>query len=552
MKFLKENKKEILSLVLLLILTLPAVFPLFHPGFFPSDDGEWMVIRLTDFHRSFVSGQIPVRWAARLNYSYGYPVFNFLYPLSLYIGEFFHLLGFNFVDSIKLVFIFSFFLSGIFMYLFVNKLWGNLAGLVSAVLYIYSPYRFLDAYVRGSIGECLAFVFFPLIFLSLFYLKQKEVSFRYLVLGAISLAGLIMSHNIMAMLFLPLVLTYTFLLIIQQRYKFFMIYALFFIFGLGLSCFFWLPALYDKKFIVLDHVAVANYWEHFPSLKQLIIPSWGYGPSVFGVQDQSSYQVGFVHLLVVVFSAYLLIKFWRENYSPKFQILFFLFVFLGAFFLMLSSSFTFWKIFPFLWRTQFPWRLLAITTFTSSILGGGLIKMTENKYKALLSYLIIVLVVILNWRYAKPQFFVNKPESFYTTNEATTTVKDEYMPVWVKEKPTNRPVQKVEIISGRGRIENLIYDSKKISFRVFAEEEVKVQINTIYFPGWYLKIDNQPLAKLEINDPKGVINFMVSPGNHQVLAYFGETEVRVMADLISFGSLIIAGGLLVKDWRRKK
>jgi uncharacterized membrane protein len=551
MKFLKKNKKDILFLILLLIITLPAVFSLFHPGFFPSDDGEWMVIRLTDFHRSFVSGQIPVRWADRLNYGYGYPVFNFLYPLSLYIGEFFHLLGFNFVNSIKLVFIFSFFLSGIFMYFFVSKLWGSLAGLVSAVLYIYSPYRFLDVYVRGSIGECLAFVFPPLIFLSLFRLKQKKLSFRYLALGAIALAGLIMSHNIMAMLFLPLTLAYTFLLIFQGRYKFFMIYTLFFFLGLGLSCFFWLPALYDKKFIILDQVAVANYWEHFPSLSQLLFPSWGYGPSVGGSTDQVSYQVGVVHLLVVIFSAYLLIKFWRANYSTNLQILFFLLVFIGAFFLMLSVSLPIWKISPFLWRTQFPWRLLAMTTFASAFLGGGAVRMIKNKNKIILSCLIIALAIGLNWRYAKPQFFVNRPESFYTTNEATTTVKDEYMPVWVKEKPTSRPAQKVEIISGRGKIENLNYNSRKISFTVFAEEEVKVQINTIYFPGWYLKVDNQPFTKFEINDPKGVINFVVSSGNHQVFTYFGETEIRALADLISLGSLIITGGLLVKGWRRK-
>jgi len=551
MKSLRENKKNILPLILLLIITLPAIFSLFHPGFFPSDDGEWMVIRLTDFHRSFVSGQIPVRWAARLNYSYGYPVFNFLYPLSLYIGEFFHLLGFNFVDSIKLVFIFSFFLSGIFMYLFVNKLWGNLAGLVSAVLYIYSPYRFLDVYVRGSIGESLAFVFFPLIFLSLFHLKQKGLSFRYLPLGAIALAGLIMSHNIMAMLFLPIALVYAFLSIFQGGSKFFALYALFFILGLGLSCFFWLPALYDKKFIILDQVTVANYWEHFPSLKQVIIPSWGYGPSVVGVQDQSSYQIGLIHLLVVVSSVYFLIKFWKRNKYEKVQILFFLLVFIATFFLMLPVSLPIWKISPFLWRTQFPWRLLAITTFASAILGGGLVNMIENKNKVMLSYLIIVLAIILNWRYAKPQFFINRPESFYLTNEATTTVKDEYMPVWVKEKPTSRPAQKIEIISGKGRIENLTYNSKEISFTVVAEEEVRVQINTIYFPGWYLKVDNQPLTRFEINDPKGVMNFVVPAGNHQVLAYFGETEPRALADLISLGSLIITGTLLVKSWRRK-
>ena len=101
-------KKRLGLLLLIILLILPAVWFLLKPGFFPSDDGEWMVIRLTDFYRSFVSGLIPVRWGARLNFSYGYPVFNFLYPLSLYMGEAFYLVGLSAVWSIKLVFILSF------------------------------------------------------------------------------------------------------------------------------------------------------------------------------------------------------------------------------------------------------------------------------------------------------------------------------------------------------------------------------------------------------------------------------------------------------------
>jgi len=543
-------RKKTIILIFLFILILPAAWSLFRPGFFPSDDGEWMVIRLTDFHRSFVSGQIPVRWAARLNHSYGYPVFNFLYPLSLYWGEFFHLIGFSFVWSIKLVFIFSFFLSGFLMYLFGCKLWGKWGGLISAVFYVYAPYRFLDIYVRGSLGEAVAFIFPPLIFLSLFFLSKKT-SFFWLVIGGFSLAALIMSHNIMAMLFMPLILIYAGLLAwTTKKKKMVLIYFFgFFLLGLGLSCFFWLPALYDKKFIVLDQIKVANYWEHFPSLKQLIVPSWGYGPSVVGIHDNPSYQIGLFHLLAVVFSFIFLFK--SQDKEKKLQVLFFALVFLIAFFLMLSVSQSFWRIVPLLWWTQFPWRLLALTTFSSSILAGVSGCLVKSNLRNWPVALLSVLVIAVNFRYARPESFVVRPEEFYTSNEATTTVKDEYMPVWVKEKPKSRPGQKVEVISGKGKIENLNYNSKKISFAVFAEEEIKLQINTIYFPGWYLKVDNQPLAKFEINNPKGVIDFVIPPGSHQVSACFGETEARTVADLISLGSLIIAGGLLTKGWRRK-
>ena len=62
----QKRMKPFLPYILLSLLLLVAVWPLLKTGFFVSDDGEWMVVRLTDFHRSLVSGMFPVRWAAKL------------------------------------------------------------------------------------------------------------------------------------------------------------------------------------------------------------------------------------------------------------------------------------------------------------------------------------------------------------------------------------------------------------------------------------------------------------------------------------------------------
>ena len=43
--------KKLLVIILLVLLTLPAITALIRPGFFPSHDGEWMVIRLSAFHQ---------------------------------------------------------------------------------------------------------------------------------------------------------------------------------------------------------------------------------------------------------------------------------------------------------------------------------------------------------------------------------------------------------------------------------------------------------------------------------------------------------------------
>ena len=95
--------KFLTKLLILLALGL-ILFPLVRPGFFVSDDGDWMIIRLSAFFASFREGQFPVRFLGRLNDSYGYPVANFLYPGFLYIGSFLHAMGLSFIDSVKAIF----------------------------------------------------------------------------------------------------------------------------------------------------------------------------------------------------------------------------------------------------------------------------------------------------------------------------------------------------------------------------------------------------------------------------------------------------------------
>ncbi len=227
-------EKKILKIILVLLLVSPVVLPLLQPGFFVSDDGDWMVIRLSAFHETLKTGQFPVRFLERLNHGYGYPVTNFLYPLPFYLGELIHLFGFGFVDSIKILFAASFFLGAVFMYFY--------AGPIAAVVYTYFPYRLFDVYKRGSLGEAVAFIFLPLIF---YLFDRKKI-----VLAALATAGLITSHNVIALIFLPVIFFYS------RSLKLVLL-------ALLLSAWFWLPALYDLQFTKASTIAVSDFNQYF-------------------------------------------------------------------------------------------------------------------------------------------------------------------------------------------------------------------------------------------------------------------------------------------------
>src|SRR3989338_9658111 len=151
--------------IILLILLIPAVKALFVGGFYGASD-ELHVAWLYEIERSLLSGKIPPRFVPDLSFGFGYPLFNFIFPLPFYIAEIFHALGFSLVDSIKFLFFLTIPLSGIFMYFLLNQFTSKNLSLAGALLYIYTPYRSVDLYVRGAIGEIISFVFLPLILLS--------------------------------------------------------------------------------------------------------------------------------------------------------------------------------------------------------------------------------------------------------------------------------------------------------------------------------------------------------------------------------------------------
>src|SRR3990172_3479022 len=122
--------KKYLPIVILLLLTIPSIWFLLLPGFFESDDGEWMVIRFSAFYQALSDGQFPTRFLGRLNHGFGYPVANFLYPGFMYLAVPLKLLGFGFVSSIKLILVLSMLGGSFFTFKWLTKIFDEKAALI--------------------------------------------------------------------------------------------------------------------------------------------------------------------------------------------------------------------------------------------------------------------------------------------------------------------------------------------------------------------------------------------------------------------------------------
>src|SRR3990170_937879 len=206
-------------IVLIIVLSLLALWPFFKKGYFETHDGDWIIIRFSAFHQTLAASQIPVRFVDRLNNNYGYPVFNFLYPLPFYLAEVPKLLGFNSEESIKFITVVATLGSAIAMYWALSQKFNKEASFAGAIIYLFAPYRFVDLYVRGSFGENVAFLFIPLILGSVLKLISGKKLF--LPLLSFAVAGLVLSHNVMALLFLPILFVIGLILVKSSRFNIF-------------------------------------------------------------------------------------------------------------------------------------------------------------------------------------------------------------------------------------------------------------------------------------------------------------------------------------------
>lgn len=545
------NKKIfswVFIIAFLIAISLPIILPYLHSGYFPTHDGEWAVIRLGDMFRTLRDFQIPPRYSGNLNFGYGYPLFNFTYPFPYYLGIFVHFLGAGFVNSIKILFAGSVFLSAFFMFLASKALWKNTwAGIISAIFYIYFPYRMVDLFVRGSIGESLSFALFPLLFYLLLRLINKASVFS--VLGiSICIGILVMTHNIMTVLFLPLYIIFSLIQIFLKNKRILKSFIISIVLGFGLSAFFWMPALFEKNNILLSQTPIANRNLYFVDFDQLLFSSWGYG--VPTGENSFTYQLGVAHFAIFMITlAYLFLMFIKsKDLIRKFDIksaLVLAIISALYIFLLFKSSRFLWENLPLLSEINYPWINLGVLGFIISLLTGFLSIQNHIKY---FTVFVAVFAIFFVSPYARPEYYINKGDDYYLTNDATTTSSNELMPLWVKQKPVERFVEKVEIIDGIGLVNNLVYNSKKIVFHVDAKDNIKVRINTIYYPGWQIYVDNINTS-ISYSNEHGVMDISVPLGSHIIEAKFEETPLRLTSDIISLSSVFM---LFFIGLKRKK
>jgi uncharacterized membrane protein len=197
-------------LLLALALALVAALPfLTRPGLPRGTDAELHVFRAAELGASLRAGDLYPRWAPDFYYGYGYPIFNYYAPLTYYLANLCTLLpGVGIVAGVKLVFILGLASAALGTYLFVRDWLGARPGLLAAALYVFSPYVFfVDPHLRGVLAESFSLGLFPLA-LWAYRRTLTDRRRRWTLTAAILQAALIMTHNLLGIVFTAILLAY--------------------------------------------------------------------------------------------------------------------------------------------------------------------------------------------------------------------------------------------------------------------------------------------------------------------------------------------------------
>jgi hypothetical protein len=361
--------------VLVLLLTLPALWPLLRQGFFVSDDGLFHVYRVAALADAWGHGVLYPRLFPDFGFGYGQAVLNFYAPLTYVPGALLAALGVNPATAVEITIALGFVLAALAIYGTTRSLWGPVGGVLAAVAYTYFPYHLADAYLRGAVPEFFAFIWPPLILWATTDAFRKERPVGPLLWGALAWTGLIFTHNLTALTMIPVWIVYALLMAgWTRRWRRLIGAAGSLALALGMSAPLWLPFLVESRWVGLSLGPSDGYKRHLAPLDLAVQwqPLYQYRVQHGGVADHplSWLTVG-LFLLVLGLFVYRLVRRQRVIAAPV--VGFGLALTAASAFMITLPSLPLWKpLAPILANLQYPWRFLTLTALGFAMCVGAL------------------------------------------------------------------------------------------------------------------------------------------------------------------------------------
>ncbi len=575
-----KNKKYT---VCYLVIILMASFPLFNNYLIRGHDIYFHLMRIEGLAQGLRAGEFPVRIQPAWYDGYGYAVSVFYSDLFLYPAALLRLLGISLQDAYKVYVV----LCNIATALISGYSFGKIfrkreIGVFGSCLYTLAPYRLVNLYTRGALGEYTGMIFWPLLIYSCVLLLNEDRKKVQLQKGAvfmgISMAGMLQSHMLTAeiacMVLLLLVIVYC----RRIFHKEVMLAGCGAVaVALGLSAWFLIP--------FLDYMLFGRFNINSIRNNDIMIQRQGtFLSQVFAIFDNAVGQsldsgagtvgdftqgVGMSLMLSVIILMLLCIRGYLKQEERRKRQITITAAGLGALMVVMSTLYFPWdrlcrisRIFRYIIvKIQFPWRFTGVAVGLLVVVWCAVLNYTEREYDRRKKVITICLavgilllsvghfVIDLNQRAERIQVrSVEEMDTFVASGE-------EYLPVdTVLDKLKTQELYKDDSVE----ISDVVYRGTSITMHVknTSAQQAGLELPRLYYAGYQaLEVTNEGQHfQIEVTDGTNhVIKLMIpeqTEGN--ITLSFREPWYWRLAEIITLLSAGIVILYTYKIWTGEK
>jgi hypothetical protein len=550
-----EKNKTPLILFLFVVLTFFACSPLSLDTWFKGGDSIIHLIRSNDVCYEMSVGNYYPRFLSQACFGKGLPTLNFYPPAFYLIVGYLNAVGFPIITAMAIVCAGSFFLSAWGMYLWTRKYCGEIGALIAAAIYLFAPYHLADIYLRGALPEFMALAILPYLFHGIDLSFSPARSLHGIIYTGLASAAIVLTHNLTAVMILPFALCYFVWCYFYYKasYRTGVSACLGPLAGAGLSSFYWMPVIFERKFLGGTGVSIEgnlHYSKHFNSVA-----------AFFSSKDADVFTFNSLYVVMFLCAAASITALASYKDTRKwFGLLVIVFCFLSVV-MTLSLSTPVYEAIPVLQYLQFPYRFLGpATLFLAAFCAFVPLSkpLVDRKVVALVVCgLIMVFCIFLSDGLRKvagplpafppnPVAFSKKPSPIFLSWS-----DGDFMPLdanLARGDVVEFPVV-LSNSSGALPVTNYRIVGAKLSCRVALPQETVLVGPWFYFPGWEASCDNKKLAVYP--DDYGLVAVTVPQGEHDIEIRFGTTGPRVAGWILSGMSLLTVASYLLFRFSRK-
>lgn len=546
------KRPNIILCLIIIVFSLWSIKAYLPAGFIYTHDGENHLARFANYKIALKEGQFPPRLAPNLLNHYGYPVFNFNYPLANILSVPFSILGVNYETTFKIIILVFLVWGGVGVIRWLEALTANNKQTIGhsdkrskifALAVYYSAYYLVNMLLyRGNIGEVIAYGLFPWILL---WSVRPKANLRFSLLWT----GFLLAHNLMAFFGSVLVGGLFLIDLIGTKPKKAKIFEMLTspLLALGLSLWFWLPAVFEMKYVSAgSSELVTEATLHFPTLHQLLFAPLQFGYSYAGSLDSLGFSLGAVQWLCLIIVLLIMIKHrLSKNKSklPSYVNRYFILALL-LIFLQLPLSKPIWDFVKLMNLIQFPWRLSFFVSILIVPSAYFLFGQLNRVYRNLMILVMVSQIFYISNLHPIGRF--SKSELEYDLFSNTSTTQNENMPSTFKYLLFGDWQPQPQLSVGKGKIQVIDWNGSKRTYRLLLESNKSLIIEpTAYFLGWQTQVTNVLTGETSTvqytnnDDIQGRIAYWLPQGEYLIKTNFSQnTWSRKLGNSVSLLSLL--------------